>query len=125
MSLLEVGSKITPRSWKESRSAWLWGVVFGFLLLGALIIGATVVLTPTPGRDVRTGVAVADDNQANRDPGTSRRTAIVQAAERVGPSVVTISVVQTRLVQSTPFGSEFFEPFFQIPSYRYREQIPS
>ncbi|TMQ61096.1 MAG: trypsin-like serine protease, partial [Candidatus Eisenbacteria bacterium] len=30
------------------------------------------------------------------------------------------------MVQSTPFGSEFFEPFFRdmIPSYRYREQIP-
>ena len=126
MSLLEVGSKITPRSWKESKSAWLWGVAFGFLLLGALIIGATVVLTPTPGGDVRTGVAVADNNQANRDPGTSRRTAIVQAAERIGPAVVTISVVQTRLVQSVPFGSDFFEPFFRdmIPSYRYREQIP-
>src|SRR2546425_6608865 len=126
MSLLEVGTKATPRSWKESRSAWLWGVAFGFLLLGALIIGATVVLTPTPGGDVRTGVAVADNNQANRDPGTSPRTAIVQAAERIGPAVVTISVVQTRLVQSVPFGSDFFEPFFRdmIPSYRYREQIP-
>jgi serine protease Do len=125
MWLLEVGTKVTSRRWKESRSAWLWGVVFGFLLLGALIIGATVVLTPTPGGDVRTGVAVAD-NQANRDPGTSRRTAIVQAAERIGPAVVTISVVQTRLVQSVPFGNDFFEPFFRdmIPSYRYREQIP-
>ena len=126
MWLLDVGAKVTSRSWKESRSAWLWGVVFGFLLLGALILGATVVLTPTPGGNVRTGVAVAENNQSNRDPGTSRRTAIVQAAERIGPAVVTISVVQTRLVQSVPFGSDFFEPFFRdmIPSYRYREQIP-
>ncbi|TMQ60393.1 MAG: trypsin-like serine protease [Candidatus Eisenbacteria bacterium] len=127
MSLLELNAKVTRWRRKESRSAWLWGVLFGFLLLGALILGATVILTPSPGGDVRPGVAVAEDSQAHRDPGNSRRTAIVQAAERVGPSVVTISVVQTRLVQSVPFGSEFFEPFFRdmIPSYRYREQIPS
>src|SRR6185503_4656201 len=32
-----------------------------------------------------------------------------------------------RMVQSSPFSSEFFEPFFRdmMPSYRYREQIPS
>ncbi len=49
------------------------------------------------------------------------------AAQRVGPSVVTISVVSTRMVQSSPFANEFFDPFFRdmIPSYRYREQIPS
>src|SRR5215510_14847280 len=60
---------------------------------------------------------------------TSRRTAIVEAAERVGPSVVTLSVVQTRVVQTSPvpMGNEFFEPFFRdmIPQYRYREQIPT
>src|SRR6185436_8378965 len=79
-------------------------LLFGFLLLAVL-------------------VAAAADAQKTRDPGTSRRTAIVQAAERVGPSVVTISVVQTRMVQSSPFASDFFEPFFRdIPSYRYREQ---
>ena len=86
--------------------SWLWGLVCGLLLLG--------------------GPAPANAQDTRRDPGSSRRTAIVQAAERVGPSVVTISVVQTRLVQSVPFGSDFFEPFFRdIPSYRYREQIPS
>jgi len=126
MWLFDLNAKAAPWSGKESRSAWLWGVFFGFLLLGALILGATVILTPTPGGDVRPGVAVAENNQAGRDPGNSRRTAIVQAAERIGPSVVTISVVQTRMVQSVPFGSDFFEPFFRdmIPSYRYREQIP-
>jgi len=100
--------------------------VFGFLLLGALLLGAAALTREAPGEDAPTAVAAAGDTQARRDPGSSRRTALVQAAERVGPSVVTISVVQTRLVQSTPFASEFFEPFFRdIPSYRYREQIPS
>jgi serine protease Do len=93
------------------RSMWLWGVLCGFLLLGA------PVLTP----------ASAEENALGKDPTASRRTAIVAAAQRVGPSVVTISVVQTRTVQSSPFASEFFEPFFRdmLPSYRYREQIPS
>src|SRR5207245_3206343 len=76
-------------------------------------------LTPAP--------ASAQDAQLGHDPTASRRTAIVAAAQRVGPSVVTISVVQTREVQTSPFASEFFEPFFRdmLPSYRYREQIPS
>ena len=115
-----------PWGRKESRSAWLWGVVFGFLLLGALLLGAAALTREAPGDNVPTEVAAVGGARVLRDPGSSRRTALVQAAERVGPSVVTISVVQTRLVQSTPFASEFFEPFFRdIPSYRYREQIPS
>jgi serine protease Do len=110
---------------KESRSAWLWGVVFGFLLLGAILFGAAALMPDWPG-GARPAAVPDAEAQSRRDPGSTRRTAIVQAAERAGPSVVTISVVQTRMVQSTPFGSDFFEPFFRdvIPSYRYREQIP-
>jgi serine protease Do len=91
----------------RSRSTWLWGVACGFFLLGA----ASAAQDAAPGRDL----------------GSTRRTAIVAAAERVGPSVVTISVVQTRMVESSPLANEFFEPFFRdmVPSYRYREQIPS
>jgi serine protease Do len=102
-------SSAEPRS---PRSTRLGGVLCGFLLL----LGAPV-LAP----------ASAQDNMLGRDPTASRRTSIVAAAQRVGPSVVTISVVQTRTVQSSPFASEFFEPFFRdmLPSYRYREQIPS
>ncbi len=119
------------RTRKEWRSVWLWGVLFGFLLLGALVLAWTTLLTPEPDGKLHPAAAaraVADAEAAERnDLSNSRRTALVQAADRVGPSVVTISVVQTRLVQTTPFGSEFFDPFFRdmIPSYRYREQIPS
>jgi serine protease Do len=63
------------------------------------------------------------------DPETvsrSRRTAIVTAAERVSPAVVTVSVVTTRLVRADPFGmpfrDEFFERFF--PPSLYRERVP-
>jgi serine protease Do len=56
----------------------------------------------------------------------SRRTAIVVAAERTGPAVVSISVIQTRVVVSrtSPFGGDpFFNQFFR--ERRHVEQIPS
>jgi serine protease Do len=106
---------------------WLWGVLCGFILLGALVLGASSLSSIASAPDLAPKTASAQDNALGKDPSASRRTAIVAAAQRVGPSVVTISVVQTRMVQSSPFASEFFEPFFRdmLPSYRYREQIPS
>ncbi|MBI4364863.1 MAG: trypsin-like peptidase domain-containing protein [Candidatus Latescibacteria bacterium] len=122
-------SPIRARERRDVRSAWLWGVVFGFLLLTGLVVGSTTVLTPGPRGTSEPIAAAAPDTSEKRDLSSSRRTAIVEAAQRVGPAVVTLSVVQTRLVQTSPvpFGSDFFEPFFRdmIPSYRYREQIPS
>jgi serine protease Do len=59
----------------------------------------------------------------------SRRTAVVEAAERVGPAVVSISVTQIRYVRENPFaeGSEphdrFFDRFF--PGRVYGEEISS
>jgi len=53
-----------------------------------------------------------------------RRNAIVRAAEKVGPSVVSISVVQTRYVQGRtqdPFG--FFDRY--LPPTIYRERVPT
>ncbi|HEX7077025.1 MAG TPA: trypsin-like peptidase domain-containing protein [Candidatus Eisenbacteria bacterium] len=119
------------------------GILFGFLLLAALLL-ATQRPKPT-GEPIRAGAdgggsgagtaSAADSTAAPADSAlpaaldTSRRTAIVAAAQRVGPAVVTLSVVQTRLVQTAPvpFGDDFFEPFFRdmLPQYRYREQIPS
>ncbi len=55
----------------------------------------------------------------------SRRNAIVRAAEKVGPSVVSISVVQTRYVQgriNDPFGF-FFDRY--LPGQVYRERVPA
>ena len=56
----------------------------------------------------------------------SRRTAIVIAAERVSPAVVSVSVVQTRVVRSDPFGGmlhdEFWDRFY--PPTEFRERIP-
>ena len=56
----------------------------------------------------------------------SRRTAIVTAAERVSPAVVTVSVVATRVVRADPFGMPFRDEFFDrfFPPSVYRERVP-
>ena len=55
----------------------------------------------------------------------SRRTAIVTAAQRVSPAVVSVSVVTSRVVRTDPFGGllhdEFFERFY--PPMTYREKV--
>ncbi len=47
----------------------------------------------------------------------SRKNAIVRAAQKVGPSVVSIAVVQVRVIREqhlfSPFGDEFFDQFWQ------------
>jgi len=69
----------------------------------------------------RTGMPSADPNIALR---SSRRTAVVEAAERIGPAVVSISVVQTRYVRgrrrADPFG--FFDRY--LPGAIYQERVP-
>ncbi len=42
----------------------------------------------------------------------TRKNAIVRAAEKIGPAVVSISVVQVRTVRESPFGSTFGDQFF-------------
>jgi serine protease Do len=63
-----------------------------------------------------------------RDVGDSRRNAIVRAAERVGPSVVSVSVLQTRVYKRSPFAypfeNDFFQRFFRPPLVEYRQQVP-
>ena len=54
----------------------------------------------------------------------SRRNAIVTAAQKVSPSVVTVSVVATRVVRADPFQGmlhdEYFDRFFPPTEYRQR-----
>jgi serine protease Do len=70
---------------------------------------AEPVLLPTP-RMVQTSASLQDEITA------SRQNAIVQAAQKVGPAVVSISVVQVRVVREqpfhSPFGDEFFDDFW-------------
>jgi serine protease Do len=89
------------------------------LSTGALLLGAALALLPA---DAPTLVAPAEA----ADIAASRRNAIVTAAERVSPAVVSVSVVATRVVRADPFQGmfrdEFFERFF--PQQEYRQRIP-
>ena len=96
------------------RRGWL---VVLFLVGVALGVAATSGAQRGGARSRR-----MDPDQLSR----SRRTAIVTAAARVSPAVVTVSVVTTRMVRADPFGlpfrDEFFERFF--PPSLYRERVP-
>lgn len=93
------------------------GVFAGGLLLGGLVMAAVSGNARQDGAARRPRPAAIDD---------SRRTAIVTAAERVSPAVVSVSVVTTRVVRSDPFGGalhdEFFDRFF--PRNEYRQKVP-
>jgi serine protease Do len=57
----------------------------------------------------------------------ARQTALVRAAQSVGPATVSISAAKTRVVQANPMGSEFFERFFRghFPGRTYMEPYES
>ncbi len=60
----------------------------------------------TAPRMVQTAASLQDEISG------SRQSAIVQAAQKVGPAVVSISVVQVRVVREHPFFSPFADEFF-------------
>jgi len=57
----------------------------------------------------------------------SRKTALVRAADSVGPATVSISAVKTRVVRADPMRNDFFERFFRghFPDRVYREPYQS
>ena len=63
-------------------------------------------------------------NTRTDDVTETRRNAIVRAAEKIGPAVVSISVVQIRTIRETPFGDQFFDEFwgryFQPREYKQK-----
>jgi serine protease Do len=134
---MSMSDPLNPRPRKGGTLATFGaGVLLGLIVLAALVLGspkkrslADTDKSPAAPAATTTAAPAPVPAAAAGSVDGSRRNAIVEAAERVGPSVVTLSVVQTRVVQTapTPFGSDFFEPFFRdmIPQYRYREQIPS
>src|SRR6188768_480170 len=68
------------------------------------------------------GCVVRASTPAGAQPAidTGRRTAIVEAAERAGPGVVSIATLRTRVVNPQAYD-QWFEPFFRdlYPSQRY------
>ncbi|MCX7994477.1 MAG: trypsin-like peptidase domain-containing protein [candidate division WOR-3 bacterium] len=63
----------------------------------------------------------------NDEISKQRMNAIVLAANKVGPAVVSITVIQTRIITVSPFNDEFFRRFFGdfFPEHRYRQQVQS
>jgi serine protease Do len=67
----------------------------------------------------------------NDEVSKQRTNAIVIAAQRVSPSVVSITVDQTKVVSASPFFSPFADDFFRdffrdfLPERYYRQQIRS
>jgi len=61
----------------------------------------------------------------SQDITSSRRSAIVTAAQKVSPSVVTVSVVGTRVVRADPFQGMFHDEYFDrfFPPTLYRERV--
>jgi serine protease Do len=89
------------------RSGWTTVAVLG----GALLWGAASAQPRSEG--------------AGRALESGRRNAIVRTAERVGPAVVTVSVLRTRIVEAPAFPQqrEFFSPFFRNLRRRYWQQV--
>jgi serine protease Do len=86
-------------------------------------LGAATVSEETP--------AWASTADISRSLDESRENAIVRASRIAGPSVVSVSVIQTRITRRSPFlspgGDDFFEQFFRdfFPPLTYRERSPT
>jgi serine protease Do len=98
-------------------------VAIGMGLGLGLLLGAGGMFASLGGHDTRLAAA---PGTRTPDISASRRTAIVVAAQRVSPAVVSVSVVTQRVVRADPFGGmphdEFFDRFF--PPTTYKERIP-
>ncbi len=75
----------------------------------------------------QSGGSVHYGGEGGRPVALSRQTALVRAADSVGPATVSISAVKTRVVRSDPARNDFFERFFRghFPDRVYREPYQS
>jgi len=83
---------------------------------------------PADGTPPLTGGPVAGSLEAaNEQTFASRETAITRAAKRAGESVVTVGVIQTRLVRGAPRVVDPFDLFFNryLPGSVHEQRIPS
>ena len=92
------------------------------VFLIGIAAGVGGVLSWRPGAPAN-GTRAAE---AASDISASRHTAIVSAAEKASPAVVSVSVVATRVVRADPFSGLFHDEFFQrfAPPLEYLERIP-
>jgi serine protease Do len=91
-----------------------------------LVLGAASPWVAERWGPMRAGAAPPARASAPLPVESSRRNAIVVAARKASPAVVSVSVVQTRIVRQVPFGGlprdEFWDQFF--PPQTYQERLP-
>ncbi|MEX0843359.1 MAG: trypsin-like peptidase domain-containing protein, partial [Gemmatimonadota bacterium] len=78
----------------------------------APVAGASLSLLPRAETVGHTPLPGSEATAARQDIGRSRETAVVRAAERVSPGVVTVNVVRTRQVRVADPRDGFFGGFF-------------
>jgi serine protease Do len=86
------------------------------------------VTSVTGGAEAPTFVERITGRAGEEGVGDSRRTAIVRAAERVGPATVSITALKTRIVSGAPRpGDAFFDRFLRgyFPDWLREEQYHS
>ncbi len=110
--------KLGFKTWSSLLAASLIGVVLGgivVMILFSRVLPLGIKAEENPA--FHEGVKRVDVlSTPNEDITSTRENAIVRAAKKVGPAVVSISVMQTRIVRtssySSPFGDPFFDEFF-------------
>lgn len=133
-------SRLKDRDMSGLRSILL-AVVIGGVLGAVFMFAALGYFEISPSMDADTVAKQAEDPVYNRtavdtiaageDPVdlsdviySSRRNAIVRAAEKIEPAVVSLSVIQVvRSRNSSPFGSDFWDFFFLPPPRRERSVL--
>ena len=102
--------------------------LFPYLMIVALASALVVSLWTnwaTHSRHTITGLVVPAS--MNDDVSASRTNAIVLAARKVSPAVVSVVVTQTRVVTYDPFGGLGLDDFFRdfAPRRAYRQEVKS
>ena len=119
--------KLGFKTWSNLLIVSLVGVVLGgivVMILFTKVFPLNISVEEKP--DFYEGVKRVDVlSTANEDITSTRENAIVKAARRVGPAVVSISVVQTRIIRTTPFRDSFFEEFWSqfFGPQEYKQKI--
>ncbi|MEO0078562.1 MAG: trypsin-like peptidase domain-containing protein [candidate division WOR-3 bacterium] len=98
------------------------------LVVGAALVAVLGVLAANHrGRSGGLPVGTIVPASLSDDISNSRTNAIVIAAQKVSPAVVSVTVTQTRVVTYDPFGFGGFDDFFRdfFPRRSFRQEIKS
>lgn len=130
-TLTRSGTARSPVREEGVRISGFGGILLAAALGAAVAVGVLQFLKPAPPGPGAGGgrASVRAVGTSNDAIGESRRTAIVRAAEAVGPGVVSITAIERRIVNVAPYPPGFddmFGGFFGgIPGYQQEQQVPS